>query len=919
MSNQVPFKLYKLRNKGDQPSYVYLGKPVVGDSPETSFYPHQATEAGSCSEVHLFSCLIGSRNVKLTPLKITQSEVSDSGETEIDPFVYIDSRWYNFWEYGVDNSNNPTNLTPTNLLKTFNSSTNGDYVVEWRTLTSDGSVFIKPSRTSTLFWTGSEWITDKEASFGFGPDQPLENVTYADIDDDLVWMKTRRHIDLVRADQDIDKSVTPIYRRYVDECLWKSTYLLKRFRGSQFITVQDLGKKIKISANECACASCSQYINENVEKHYSRLLEMKQRMEQDYADFRNTDEVYIGFDKAFPRDTYYIELGEWYDSETDTYASLTIEDKTINGFTLKSDIPFDGAVFWRAILPNDRFVNSIERFRGCLRFFYEEDQAGRHIMDWIEMFEYNVFHSICYNGVRDTVNKYGDSRIVYDPKTVEVQFSQRAYFQNEWYGIDPSGTRLHHKMPPVEPTQTSPYSFSYKITHRVQHDDMTINGKVYPRFATQSTSEITGGKISDGQNRVVVPPGVAFRTYKAIPGVHQLSMKDVITRRPDEFHFAVDNWGNILGEYTLPFPAVMRLRTPILPWGYDEPHSVSDILIKTWESELWSHYFNNGKSDFFDEDTLYLLQEARVANKEYVLPGPCNGPAAYCNNIASSSSRSSASSTSSFSSESSESSKASSSSSSVSSSSSHSSSSVSSSSDSSSSSSYYPDPETENQLDCCGTFLYLNIHSCPIWIDEDIFCEYLDGKTKMVDSCIINEADVPFPSCSSISSVSSTSSESSESSSNSSLSSSQSSSSAKVWSELDTISITVTPEQNGVNTQTAVKYFNQKAGDGESLETDYVSFVDNDPVFGDSYVIDAGSAILDNGTNNTLTVFFYYGWETPVGDRTMEIRVDGPVNTITDDFLTLGVIPEGESPVTHPNRKLQKIIIDLATQEVSWG
>ncbi len=535
----TPFKIYQVKNKAKEPSYVYMGKPY-SDVDGKSFYPHILSE--KCEDVYLFTTLVGSKNVRFTPSTLVPKLAEGNPDVLKDPFIHVDTRWYHFRYPGIENDV-PENLPPNDFIK-YHSGARGDYTVEWRKLTSsDGSVLIKPSLSSTVFWNGNTYIKDADAGYFKAP--------YAQdtINDDLIYLKTRHYLEVIRNTIKSD-SLSIIYKKYIDECKWKSTYLMKRFRGSYCIDVKDSNNKsvvvgIKTTEDyqcECGCISCWEIINDEAIKKYSTLYSGggSQSLIEKWADFKQ------------------------YTSD--------IENNT----------PVE--------------------------------------MTWIEQFEYNWLQNMGYN-------RYGSFPIVIeDPKTVEIKFNKFSDRQNRFYGINSrTATREHHAMPPVKPTNENPHIYSYENTHSLFHPDLftdSISGYT-DRYATTPTKLITKGRIDDGKERVVVPPGVIFRTFKAVPGVLSLYELDVAYRRPDEYHFAVDGYGNILGYKNLPFPGLIHTEYPVEDVGIVTT-SRDDPYLRGKITDAWNCYVGNGKTGFCSEETIDDIHKHRVENKYIVFPKTLN-------------------------------------------------------------------------------------------------------------------------------------------------------------------------------------------------------------------------------------------------------------------------------------------------------
>lgn len=547
----LPFKIYQVKNKAGQQAYVYMGKPKDDPASGESFYPHMFSGA-KCEDVYLFTTLVGSKNVRLTPSTLKPRSETNN-EVLKDPFVHLDTRWYHFRYPGRENDV-PENLPPNNFIK-YHSGVRGDYTVEWRKLTSDGSVLIKPSLFGTVFWNGNKYINDSEAGYF--------EAAYSQkaLNDDLIYLKTRHYIEVLRNTVKAD-SLSIVYKKYIDECKWKSTYLMKRFRGSYCVSVQDKTNHIEVGVKptpnkecECGCISCWEIVNSEVVLKYTKIDMAPGSTKINLSDYTTEREQLINL---------------WIDYKAHTSDLENTEPVT---------------------------------------------------MTWVEQFEYNWLNNMGYN-------RYLEFPIVVpDEKVVEIKFNRYSDRQNRFYGINPNtATREHHAMPPVKPTDGNPHVYSYTNTHSLYHPDFYMDsmGGYFDRYATTPTKVITKGRIDDGKERVVVPPGVIFRTYKAVPGVLSLYELDSPYRRPDEYHFAVDGYGNILGYKSLPYPAIIPTEYPVEVGGL-RTAAVDDTDMRNNVKAAWDCYFSSGKNEFCDETTIDAIHQHRIENN-YFLVGKTLNP-----------------------------------------------------------------------------------------------------------------------------------------------------------------------------------------------------------------------------------------------------------------------------------------------------
>ncbi len=545
----VSFKIYQVKNKAEQQAYVYMGKPRLDAVAAESFYPHM--ESAKCEDVYLFTTLVGSKNIRLTPSTLTPRGAEDNNEILKDPFIHIDTRWYHFRYPGRENDNT-LNLPPNDFVKTHFGS-RGDYTVEWRKLTSDGSVLIKPSLSSTVFWNGKNYISNSEAGYSEAPFS--ENM----LDDDLIYLKTRHYIEVIRNTVK-SNSLSVVYKKYIDECKWKSTYLLKRFRGSYCVDVKEAGSSINVGVKEtenkeceCGCITCWEIVNGEAILKYSKL-DMQNPIKDEIEEFEQ-DRINL------------INLWESYKVHTT-----------------------------------------------------DPENTTPVTMTWLEQFEYNILNNMGYNRFEQF------PLVVTDEKTVDVKFNRYSDRQNRFYGISPrTATREHHAMPCVgKPMDDAPHIYSYTNTHSLFHPDFYMESMsgYYDRYATTPTKIITKGRIDDGKERVVVPPGVIFRTYKAVPGILSLYELDTPYRRPDEYHFAVDGYGNILGYKSLPFPGLLHTEYPLEASGL-RTTAVDDVDMRSNITQAWNCYFDSGKTEFC-EDTIDEIHRHRIENNYYTFTKTLN-------------------------------------------------------------------------------------------------------------------------------------------------------------------------------------------------------------------------------------------------------------------------------------------------------
>lgn len=137
IDNQFPFKIYEARNLANTEAYVYLGKAALAglNGADESFFPEAVDR--NCFTTFLFASIVGGRNVRVDPA------------TENDPYVYVDSRWYNFRP--CDNEA-ITGWAANNVLSSVKTTDFGDVTAYFKTITTDGSIVIEGGN-DTFVWS----------------------------------------------------------------------------------------------------------------------------------------------------------------------------------------------------------------------------------------------------------------------------------------------------------------------------------------------------------------------------------------------------------------------------------------------------------------------------------------------------------------------------------------------------------------------------------------------------------------------------------------------------------------------------------------------------------------------------------------------------------------------------------------------
>lgn len=543
---KLNFKKYNMISKASQPGYVYLG-----DATNFSGTLGTPGDSNSCSETHLFSSLVGSKNVRLTPIESKKVEIqvgcgggidvcdvyeyfvegadiidadlsfSDASFFPYHRFISLQSRWYYFRDI-TNESKEPDNsdmFSPNSFISRIQRRTDGEYIIGWRSITTDGSVLIKPSLNSKLFWNGSEFISDEDAFH----DTPRTEIN-SDIQD-YIYMKTLQYMDVVRSPT--EDSIGLTYKKYVDSCLSQNTILMKRLRGSHCVDVIENTHDVEIS------------VKDNCDKPTDSIMD--------------TEEISDRVDM----------FKSWADDEDE--------------------------------------LDFIESYRLALLSLYDEETLDLSTMSWLQQFEYNFFNQLFHSS-------FTEEEVITDKKQVNIAFNKKCQRQNIYYGIDPQGERRHHKLPSF---------FAYQNNYSIDHPDLTEDSSPYPRYTSRLTEVVTGGRVTDGQKRVVVPPGAVFRTFKALPGFHSLYEKDALESLPDELHFVVDSYGNILGERSLPSPGLARFVDSIDPSKITDYDVVPKPQVDSLVEEMFDTYYGVANRNFFDPEQVEDMAEIKTKNKMY--------------------------------------------------------------------------------------------------------------------------------------------------------------------------------------------------------------------------------------------------------------------------------------------------------------
>ena len=138
IDNQFPFKIYEAANAASTDAHVFLGKASIAgiNGQSKDFFPELAEN--NCFTTFVFASIVGGKNVRITPASAS------------DPFIYIDSRWYDFKPCG-----NP-------ITSIFHSVeyNDGDINVFLKSITSDGSIVIEVGDSFAWSDQGPQGIYD---------------------------------------------------------------------------------------------------------------------------------------------------------------------------------------------------------------------------------------------------------------------------------------------------------------------------------------------------------------------------------------------------------------------------------------------------------------------------------------------------------------------------------------------------------------------------------------------------------------------------------------------------------------------------------------------------------------------------------------------------------------------------------------
>jgi hypothetical protein len=224
IENEFPFKIYEARNLATSEAYVYLGKASIAglNGANENYFSHQAD--ANCFTTFLFASIVGGRNVRI------------DAATEEDPFIYVDSRWYDFRPCGVE-SNDQTSWPANNILSHVDYKDTGDVTVYFKSITSDGSIVIEGGNESFV-WSDQ------------GPQGDAFNSGNAE--DCNLLLKAHKYIvanacetnGILQSTQGVPGASDVVF-------------YLKSIVGGSCINVVDTGESLIISFDPVACNPCN--------------------------------------------------------------------------------------------------------------------------------------------------------------------------------------------------------------------------------------------------------------------------------------------------------------------------------------------------------------------------------------------------------------------------------------------------------------------------------------------------------------------------------------------------------------------------------------------------------------------------------------------------------------------------------------
>jgi hypothetical protein len=226
---KLKYKVYNTRNVNEN-SNVLLGRASIKGfrhSNEMNFYWHFNKNV---KDTFLFTSIVGSKNVRIKSPSTTE------------PYIQFDTRFYNFYN---------TNNSPSTFF--VETSKQSEVVsVYFKSVTTDGSVFIKQSKNDKFLWNGQKFIAD-DAVLSSDKNTCVDGVLrlltpdYRIVDNEVSKAANFRAFSFI-------KSVSK------NRQTGKVSFTLKKLAGSKCIKVKTVNNKIKIEFDKVNCP-CGNILN----------------------------------------------------------------------------------------------------------------------------------------------------------------------------------------------------------------------------------------------------------------------------------------------------------------------------------------------------------------------------------------------------------------------------------------------------------------------------------------------------------------------------------------------------------------------------------------------------------------------------------------------------------------------------------
>lgn len=224
----LKYKIYNVKNNGTN-NNIFLGRASIKgyrQSNENKFIWHYNKNV---KDTFVFSNLIGSKNLKLI------------APTEELPTLQLDTRYYNF--YNIDTIN------PATIFSNI-STQNEQITVIFKSITTDGSVFIKQAKDDRFLWNGFTTIIDDSTS--------INNNTSC----------TDKTIRLLTPDYQLKDNIVPKKYESKSYSVIRSKTVngsnivlgIKKLAGSKCIQIKTTNNKLKFEFNKKDCP-CGTVIN----------------------------------------------------------------------------------------------------------------------------------------------------------------------------------------------------------------------------------------------------------------------------------------------------------------------------------------------------------------------------------------------------------------------------------------------------------------------------------------------------------------------------------------------------------------------------------------------------------------------------------------------------------------------------------